>query len=74
MRPHTQATAVCAAVLGVAVVIRVINTHLTGVIASEAREAAAELVADADARLVARKAAPRFVRVVNADVAAGALV
>jgi len=63
---HTDPAAVGSTVFRIAVVSRVIHAHLPPVSAPEPREAAAERRCHADARRVARHAAPAPVRVVDA--------
>jgi hypothetical protein len=68
MGPHAHASAVGAAVFGVTVVVRVVDAHLTSVVAFESRKATAHFVADANTRLVTRKTAARLEWIIHTEI------
>jgi hypothetical protein len=68
MGPHAHASAVGAAVFGVAVVVRVVDAHLTPVVAFESCKATAHLVADANAWLVTCETAASLEWIIHTEI------
>lgn len=69
MRPNAQPRTIRPASHRIAIITRIIQAQLAGLIARPARKAAAHFVADADAQGVAGRAAAGRVRVCDAGVA-----
>jgi hypothetical protein len=74
MGPHAYASAVGAAFFGVAVVVRVVDAHLTPVVAFESCKATAHFVADANTRLVTGKTAARLERIIHTEISVWTVV
>jgi hypothetical protein len=74
MRRYTQSSTVRSALRRVAIISRIVMTHLIFIFASEAHEPTTHLIFDADTQAVTSWATTRRVRVRDASIAFIALV